>query len=108
MTLSELIKNFDSKRMSKAPAFFDFKKMLWIGNAYIKAMNDVEYLKFVKPFITFDKSKFNETLDQVLLIFKSQISYGQQINDLVIKTFLSDDFNNISADMKVVIETPDF
>jgi glutamyl-tRNA synthetase len=108
MSLSEVVKNFDSKRISKAPAYFDFKKMLWIGSTYIKAMNDVEYLKFVKPFITFDKLKFNETLDQVLLIFKSQISYGRQINDLVTKTFLSDDFNHISDDMKLVINTPDF
>jgi glutamyl/glutaminyl-tRNA synthetase len=58
--MPELIKQFDNARLSKAPAFFDFKKMLWIGNAYIKAMDNASYLKFVKEFVKFDVNQLGQ------------------------------------------------
>jgi glutamyl-tRNA synthetase len=45
MPTAEIVKQFDIDRVSKAPAFFDFKKMLWIGNEYVKALSDEQYLK---------------------------------------------------------------
>ena len=38
LSLDELVKVFDFDRLSKSPAYFDYKKMLWISNEYIKKM----------------------------------------------------------------------
>jgi hypothetical protein len=50
----------------------------------MKKLTEKEYLTFVKPFI--DETRFNllhkedSWLDKVLLLFKNEIEYGQQIN----------------------------
>jgi nondiscriminating glutamyl-tRNA synthetase len=73
-------------------------------------MSDDKYLQWVQPFIKFDKSNFknDKILDIVLLIFKPQISYATQINQLVTNTFLNVDLKNLSAEMRTIVETDSF
>ena len=93
LPINELIKEFDFDRISKAPAFFDFKKLLWMSNQYIKAMPLTNYLKFVKKYLNVDLSKIcDEKHHDILLeMFQPQLQYGLQINDLI-----NDLFGNVT------------
>lgn len=88
MPMDEMIKDFEIKKVSKAPTFFDFKKMLWVGNKYFIAFPDDQYLTFVKKFITVDFKDFGDRKDDIILVFKKQISYAQELNSLITDTFL--------------------
>lgn len=89
MDVKTMISLFNLEAISKAPATFDFNKMLWIAKEHIQKLDDQTYINFVKKFISFDVSIFDNKLSDVLLLFKKQISYAQQINELVNETFLS-------------------
>ena len=86
-SLNEMIKLFNITHVSKSPAFFDYKKMLWISNQYFILMNDEDYLKFVTSFVDIDFGEFNDKRTDIILLFKKQISYAQQLNDLIKQNF---------------------
>jgi glutamyl/glutaminyl-tRNA synthetase len=67
----------------------------------MQKLDDITYLTFVKKFISFDTSVFNDKLDDVLLLFKSQISYAKQLDQLVTSTFLSNKHNR-NIDIKLI------
>jgi glutamyl-tRNA synthetase len=89
MNLNTMINEFDLERISKAPATFDYNKMLWIAKEHIQHLDTHAYINFVKKFINFDTSVFDDKLNDVLLLFQKQISYAQQLNELVKTTFFS-------------------
>ncbi len=82
-----IISHFDINSVSKSPAFFDVKKMDWIGNAYFKKMDDSAYLDFVKPFVTSTNPVLNIDQNMVLLMFKPSIAYASQLNTLISENF---------------------
>lgn len=51
MSLPELVKSFDYKRVSKSPAVFDMGKLRWMNSEYIKAMDFERYYKRALPFL---------------------------------------------------------
>lgn len=51
MSLPELVKSFDYKRISKSPAVFDMGKLRWMNSEYIKAMDFERYYKRALPFL---------------------------------------------------------
>ena len=96
-TMDELVKAFNAKRISKSPSSYDIKKLRWFNQKYIKNLSDEDYLKFVKPFLTYDVTdKTKEWVNKLLLIYKDHLSYGKEINDLV-KIFFNDEIS-ISKD----------
>lgn len=102
---NEFIKSFDITKLSKSPTFFDYNKMLWIGNEYFKMISDDQYLKFVKKFINIDLSDFlKNNIDTLLLLFKNQISYAQQINELISKYFYINHLQELTNESKTIIE----
>lgn len=88
MSMKEMIENFEIKKVSKAPTFFDFKKMLWVGNKYFIALDEKKYLDFVAKFVNVDFGQFANKKNDILLLFKKQISYAQELNQLITDTFL--------------------
>lgn len=103
-TMDELIEKFDANRISKSPSSYDIKKLRWFNQKYIKNLSDEEYLKFVRPFLTYDVSlKSEEWVNKLLLIYKDHISYGKEIND-VVSIFFNDEFN-ISKENKEFLES---
>jgi nondiscriminating glutamyl-tRNA synthetase len=91
--MDELIKNFDEKRISKSSSQYDVKKLKWFNAIYIKNMPDEEYLKWIKNYFTRDVSdKSEEWLNTLLLVYKSHLSYGLEINDLV-EPFFNKEFS---------------
>lgn len=95
LTLDEMIKNFDYSALTKAPAKYDLKKLEWLGNQHIKKLSDQQYLEFVKQYVEINNNVCDKNLDMALLLFKNQLSYGKQINQLIKETFVNDDTNNI-------------
>lgn len=103
-TMDELIEKFDANRISKSPSSYDIKKLRWFNQKYIKNLSDEEYLKFVRPFLTYDVSnKSKEWVDKLLLIYKEHISYGKEINE-VVSIFFNDELN-ISKENKEFLES---
>lgn len=51
MSLPELVKSFDYKRISKSPAVFDMGKLRWMNSEYIKAMDFERFYKRALPFL---------------------------------------------------------
>ena len=52
-------------------------------------MTDMDYLSFIKKFINIDLSKFKNQVDEILLLYKKQISYAKEINDLIYNIFFA-------------------
>jgi len=103
---AELIAEFDLDRVSKAPAFFDFKKLLWMSNQYIKVMSDKAYIQFVSQYL---KTNLNticapEYHNLLLCMFKPQLQYGQQIDELILDIFGNIKSQILSPELKAFIE----
>jgi len=79
-----------------------------VGNHYFKNLSNEEYLNFVKKFIRFDTKQFESNLNELLLIFKPQLSYALQINDLVNETFIENKLENLSDEIKQFIKSEEF
>lgn len=80
----EFVSIFDEARLSKSPAKFDEAKLTWINNQYIKKLSDDEYYKLVLPFLEKDlKASDSSWLKEVTMLYKEQLSYGQEITKLV-------------------------
>ncbi|MEG1820814.1 MAG: glutamate--tRNA ligase [Malacoplasma sp.] len=113
--ITKAIKNFDISKIGKSPSTFDFKKMEWISSEYFKKMSNSLYLSFVEPFVNLDLSIFNNNKNDVLLLFKNQISYAKQLNDLINDLFFSQmklndmekqliTFPNLSEFAKIILD----
>lgn len=76
----ELINIFDVNRLSKSAAKFDVNKLTWINNQYMKALDDEKYFELVYPFMNEAYGIENDDFFKgVVLLYKNQISYGQEI-----------------------------
>ncbi len=79
----ELIELFDENRLSKSPAKFDEAKLTWINNQYVKKLTDEQYYELVLPFLEKDLAvSTSDWLKEVALLYKEQLSYGQEITTL--------------------------
>lgn len=88
MTMDEMIKDFDITHVSKAPTFFDMVKMCWVSNKYIANLDDQAYLRMIKPFAKeINWKDFAAKSQDILLLFKKQITYCQEITSLVKEHF---------------------
>lgn len=104
----ELIKSFNIENISKSPTFFDYKKMLWIGNEYFKKMDDQKFLSFCKPFIKLNLSDFlTKNINEILLLFKNQISYADELNDLIKEYILKDSCSLTNEELTIIEKNQD-
>ncbi len=92
-TKEELINIFDASRLSKSSAKFDVNKLTWINNQYIKALDEDRYLSLVKPFIG-DNEYDDDTLNKICLLYKNEISYGAEINEVSSLFFKQQNLND--------------
>ncbi len=106
LSMDELTKEFNFDRISKAPAFFDFKKLLWVSNQYIKVMPSDKYLSFVKKYLMIDLLKICDSKHHDLLLgmFQPQLQYGQQINELIDDLFNNIDKKELSNELRKFIK----
>lgn len=85
----ELIKMFDPNRLSKSPAAFDAKKLEWVNNHYIKAMDlDVLvemcllYLQKAGRISADLSAEELERVKKIVALYQPQMSYAAQIVEL--------------------------
>jgi len=85
----ELIKLFDTKRLSKSPASFDQKKLEWVNNHYIKAMDLDKLTDLCLPYlIQAGKVEENPTperkdwVKRVVSLYQPQMSYAAEITEV--------------------------
>ena len=103
-TMDELINNFDETRISKSSSQYDVKKLEWFNYQYIQKMPDEEYLAWIKKYFTKDVSnKSDEWINRLLLIYKSHLNYGKEINELV-ENFFNDNIE-MNAEAKEFMES---
>ena len=81
-TLTELISQFDYKRISKAPAFFDFAKLKWMNGEYLKAMVFENFYPLVLPHI---KAVIQKPLNlkKIAEMVKTRIEIWADVADLI-------------------------
>ena len=85
----ELIKMYDPKRLSKSPAAFDAKKLQWVNNHYIKAMDLDAFTDMCLPYLIADgrvaenpDEKTIEWVKKIVSLYQPQMSYAAEIVDL--------------------------
>ncbi|BCA84625.1 glutamate--tRNA ligase [Enterococcus saigonensis] len=85
----ELIKMFDPNRLSKSPAAFDAKKLEWVNNHYIKAMDLDVLADMCLPYlqkagrVEADLSeKDMDRVKKIVGLYQPQMSYAAQIVEL--------------------------
>lgn len=91
-TKDELIKIFDSNRLSKSPSMFDKDKLIWMNNKYIQELESKDYHNVVLPFVkeAYDTdNKDKEWLNTLVDLYQKQLPYGEAIIELV-KPFFSE------------------
>ena len=82
MTLKELIRDFDYRRISKSPAVFDYTKLKWMNGEYMKAMDDDKFYEMAEPYL---KQALTRDLDlkKIAAMVKTRIEVFPDIPELV-------------------------
>lgn len=90
-SMEELISNFNEERISKSSSQYDVKKLKWFNHQYINKMDDEKYLSWIKKYFSNECDKSEEWLNHLLLIYKSHLNYGKEINELT-RSFFNKEF----------------
>ena len=82
MSLPELVKAFDYRKINKSPAVFDIQKLRWMNGEYIKAMDDEKFLERALPVV---QSVISRPLDlkAVAMLTKTRIEVFPDIAPLI-------------------------
>lgn len=102
-SMEELISNFNEERISKSSSGYDVKKLKWFNHQYINKMDDEKYLSWIKKYFSNECDKSEEWLNHLLLIYKSHLNYGKEINELT-SSFFNKEFV-IDAESKEFMES---
>ena len=102
-SMEELISNFNEERISKSSSQYDVKKLKWFNHQYINKMDDEKYLSWIKKYFSNECDKSEEWLNHLLLIYKSDLNYGKEINELT-SSFFNKEFV-IDAEAKEFMES---
>lgn len=85
-TMEEAMEEFDPARLSRSPSMFDNDHLNWMNSTYIKNLDEAKYLELVKPFLLKNenlKEADEAKLNLISKIYKSELIYLDQINELV-------------------------
>ena len=84
LTKENIIKQFDPKRLSKAPAMFDKDKLAFINSRYIKKLSIEELANKAKPFLKTDgiEIKSEKWLELLVTVFQDRMSHIGEITKL--------------------------
>lgn len=88
-TKEEFIKIFDPNRLSKSPALFDQKKLLWMNNQYMKKLDLDKVVELALPHLIkagLVPENMTEEQEQwvrnLIGLYQEQMSYGAEIVEL--------------------------
>jgi len=80
LTLEEMIKIFDEKRLQKQNAIFDQEKLNYFNSAWIKKLPTKELIPFTKDFIPKDWTK-HKNFKQILDLARQRLTTLNQLQD---------------------------
>lgn len=85
----ELVKIFDTKRLSKSPAVFDTEKLAWMNQHYIKNLAIPELVEFALPHLQRAGNLPNSLSEQekkwatqLIALFQEKLRFGAEIVEL--------------------------
>ncbi len=81
LTLSEIIKAFDLKRVSCSPSVFDEKRLLWLNKKHLSVASEEVILKHLKE-LGFDYDGRRDILE-LIKIFKGEVTTLLELNKLL-------------------------
>ncbi len=81
-SLDRLVKEFDYKRINKAPAVFDMVKLRWMNGEYIKKMEDEAYYGYALPIIQ-EAVKRDVDYKKIADLVKTRIEVFPDITDKI-------------------------
>ncbi len=101
-SIEELITHFDPKRINRAPAIFDIKKLNWINAQYIKKLSFEELYQITYPHL---EKKYGpsdkEWAEHLIKIYQDHLAYGAEIVEET-KLFFEDNDETHETDLSVV------
>lgn len=107
LSLEEIVKIFDSNRLTKAPSMFDKNKLTFINHTYIKRMSNEEFAEFVRPFLTSAgiEIKSEEWLLDLSSLLHDRCTYGAEIVELY-KAFFKEELTYEEEAIQFLKENP--
>lgn len=88
--MNELIKNFDLKRVNKAPAVFSYEKLDWFNGMYIRKKSVQELYMLILPYLIEDNLITKDTSDhyknyilEILPLIQERLKYLSEIKDRI-------------------------
>ncbi|MCD4826717.1 MAG: glutamate--tRNA ligase [Acholeplasmataceae bacterium] len=84
LSKENIIKQFDPKRLSKAPAMFDKDKLAFINSRYIKKLSIAELAKKSRAFLETDgiEIKSENWLELLVTVFQDRMNHIGEITEL--------------------------
>lgn len=85
-TMDEAIKEFDPARLSRSPSMFNNNHLNYMNSSYIKRLDEEKYIRMIIPFLDKNENlidKDKKELIQIANIYKNELIYLEQINELV-------------------------
>ena len=103
LSLSDIVNAFEIKNLHFGKRVFTLEALQKINGLLIKNTNDVGYRTLVRPFISsFVNETFSdEYLFKLAFLYKTQISYGAQLNDYF-APFLMSNPNFTPAELQLI------
>lgn len=96
-SMEEIIDMFDPKRLNKAPAKFDNKKLAWVNNRYVKKADDDTIAKLALPHLReaghLSDNPTDEDLawaEKLIGLYKNEMSYAAEIVPLSEQFFVEE------------------
>ncbi len=106
LSIERLISEFDLDRVSKSPAAFDFKKLLWMNGHYIRGCDKEKLTELIRPYFhnkDFDKI---ENLRDIVDVIYDNIEYLSQAPEKA-KIFLTDEVEFDENVDRSILEKPE-
>lgn len=101
ISVAELIEQFDTDRIQKAPAVFDVQKLDWMNSFYLKAFPIEEVVKRAKPFFQGLEIKNDQWFSDVLEVVRSEVNLLSEL-PVAAKLFFESE-PSVSEDAKALL-----
>ncbi len=82
-SLEDLIKNFSIDRINKSPSVFDYNKLSWFNQEYIKAKSDDDLLHLFLPYIKKSISSSNMDYLKIVKTIRNRVTKLSEIPDMI-------------------------
>jgi glutamyl-tRNA synthetase/nondiscriminating glutamyl-tRNA synthetase len=83
MSPEEIIRQFDQKRLTKAPSYFDREKLKYINSRHLKQLSVEQLTQLVRPLCQGERIQTflrrENWLETLVGLFQDRLSYGSQI-----------------------------